>query len=270
LFGSIVPDPDSLKPQLLFFLQRAGGSWVPACTTMDSADAASAELPDPGGLGIDGVCSADQDSFIVAFDGSVAPFQQVSKSLVNLGSVPDHSCCLWVSGDKNQGVELQFVNEREAQKPASVVHLVLAEVDGKVELNNREVTPGLLCDQHDLLDALAECLADDAILLCYGCSVASLSLVQQFSEKLGTFPIHSLRLPPVLMAFEQESLVFTLSDAPVSVTRSALILSPESGSISGAVVSIVEGYLKGEDELVFLPENSSSDGGDLGMRACCT
>ena len=69
----------------------------------------------------------------------------------------------------------------------------------------------------------------------------------------------TLQTSPVLMSIESYPLMYVETQAAVSVSDTLLALSPGSGIISSASVSIIEGYDQGNDFLVMVNESDSSD-----------
>lgn len=135
-----------------------------------------------------------------------------------------------------------------------VVHLLLRVEAGELVFGREVVfAHSLLGDEVQQVN-WREALCVDAEILCYE------SLVTEFTSDLEAIPselVHPLQLPPVLMALEQEALVVDGSDSAVQVTESVLTLSPASGKIAAAMVRISDGFVAGEDELIYAPDPSS-------------
>jgi len=74
------------------------------------------------------------------------------------------------------------------------------------------------------------------------------------------FEPQTIQMSPVLMSIESYPLMYVETQAAVSVSDTILALSPGTGVISSAYITIVDGYDKGNDFLVMVNQSSEHSG----------
>lgn len=247
---------DRLTSRPLFVLKQQGDQRLPEI------------YPDDTGLALDSaVVAVDSLSEEIQFrrelvivDGSCTDLRRLHSelALVEHDDIELVFAVLYPHAD-HVSDPLQLLRDTVFQhQDLAVVHLLLRMEAGEMIFGRETVTTDSLLGDQQQLESWCNAVCQHTIVLSY-------EQINDYAPAQQVIPselIHPLRLSPVLMAVEQEALVFVGSDSAVQVTESVLTLSPESGTIATATVRISDGFVAGEDELVYTPESSGVANGE--------
>ncbi len=246
-------DSRKLEARPLILLENSGGGRPPEFKLFGNA---SEPKPYNGGEGEAGAVERNSNRELVIIDGSCTELRRLHSelALVDYGERAMFFSMLYPQAHHLDN-PLQLIRNTIFEfEDLAVVHLLLRVEAGRLVFGREPVFAKTLLgdEQQQLRWSSALCL--NAEVLCYK------SLVTEFGPEADSIPselVHPLQLPPVLMALEQEALVVDSRDTGVQVTESVLTLSPASGKIAAATVRISDGFVAGEDQLVYAPDPSS-------------
>ncbi len=198
---------------------------------------------------------------LVVIDGSCTELRRLHSEL----TLQEYSDCevffemLYPQADHVTN-PLQLIRDTVYQyQGLSGIHLLLRVEAGERIFGRELVSAESLLGGENQLGHWQGALCKQAVIICYE-QITDYAPAQQV---IPSELVHPLRLPPVLMAVEQEALVFSGNDTAVQVTESVLTLSPQSGTIAAATIRISDGFVAGEDELVYLPDSPATVAGDM-------
>ena len=245
LDGSAGLRPKRLETRPLFALESADGDRPPEFRLYDGLQDGCDQCAPVG--------KSSQQQELVIVDGSCTELRRLHSelALVDHGERSVLFSVLYPQADHVTNPVQLIRNTVFEHNSLSLVHLLLRVEDGNLVFGRELIDANSLLGDEDQQTFWRSALCIGAEVLCYD------MLVTDFSKEGESIPselVHPLRLPPVLMAVEQEALVFDGSGSAVPVTESVLMLSPASGKIAAATVKISDGFVAGEDELVYTPD----------------
>lgn len=248
---------DRLMSRALFVLKGQGDERLPEIHPVESA------LPLDSSIASKDSEVGDMEirRELVVVDGSCTELRRLHSELALQEQIgKDVSFAMLYPQADHVTNPLQLIRDTVFQfQELSAIHLLLRVEAGELMFGRESVTTKSLLGDRNQLKKWQDAVSEQAIVFCYE-QISDYAPAQQV---IPSELVHPLRLPPVLMAVEQEALVFVGSETAVQVTESVLTLSPESGTIATATVRISDGFIAGEDELVYAPESSAHAVGDI-------